>query len=148
MFSVRRATPADIPQWAAMRHALWPEASADELRAEAPVMLADAAQPVFVAESDGKLLGFAEARLRDYAEGCASSPVGYIEAWYVVPEARRHGVGRALVAAAEDWAREQRCTEMASDALIDNALSHTAHRHIGYEEIERIVCFRKSLQPK
>jgi aminoglycoside 6'-N-acetyltransferase I len=53
-----------------------------------------------------------------------------------------------LVAAAEDWAREQRCTEMASDALIDNALSHTAHRHIGYEEIERIVCFRKSLQPK
>jgi aminoglycoside 6'-N-acetyltransferase I len=86
MFSIRRATAADTSQWAAMRPALWPDKSAEELLAEAPAVLADPMQPVFVAESDGKLLGFLEARLRNYAEGCTSSPVGYIEGWYVMPE--------------------------------------------------------------
>lgn len=43
-----------------------------------------AADQVWVAEdASGRLLGFVELSLRPYAEGCASSPVPYIEAWYV-----------------------------------------------------------------
>jgi aminoglycoside 6'-N-acetyltransferase I len=91
---IRRATKADVPEWAAMRHALWPDQPADELRQEAATLVNDDGQPTFVCEQNGKLVGFVEIRLRDYAEGCASSPVGYIEAWYVVSEARRQGVGR------------------------------------------------------
>jgi hypothetical protein len=34
---------------------------------------------------------------------------------------------------------------MASDAELDNQISHAAHRRLGYAEIERIVCFRKLL---
>jgi aminoglycoside 6'-N-acetyltransferase I len=58
---------------------------------------------------------------------------------------RRQGVGRALIQAAEDWARSRGYTEMASDALIDNEVSHASHHALGYKEVERLVMFRKSL---
>jgi aminoglycoside 6'-N-acetyltransferase I len=146
MFAIRIATAGDIAPWALLRAALWPDASPEELRVEAPGMLADDRQAVFVCDANDRLLGFLEARLRDHAEGCTSSPVGYLEGWYVIPEARGRGIGRALAFAAEAWARTQGCTEMASDAVLDNVLSHTMHERIGYEETERIVCFRKSLK--
>lgn len=83
--------------------------------------------------------------MRDYAEGCGSRPVGYLEGWYVIPEARRRGIGRALVEAAEAWARARGCTEMASDTELANRLSQMAHSRLGYEETERLVHYRKSL---
>ena len=74
--------------------------------------------------------------------------VAYLEGWYVVPESRRQGVGRALVSAAEEWARAQGCAEFASDALLDNDVSAVAHRAIGFEETVQIRCFRKVLRPR
>jgi aminoglycoside 6'-N-acetyltransferase I len=91
------------------------------------------------------LLGFAEVSRRPYAEGCETSPVGFLEGWYVVPECRRQGIGRALVAAAEAWARALGCREFASDALVENTLSAAAHRALGFEEVVVIRCFRKGL---
>ena len=101
---------------------------------------------VFVVDrGDGSLAGFVEAGSRPYAEGCDTSPVGYIEAWYIDDDLRRQGYGRALLDAAEDWARQQGYREMASDALLDNEASHRAHEAAGYDEVERIVTFRKLL---
>lgn len=101
---------------------------------------------VFVVDrGDGSLAGFVEAGSRPYAEGCESSPVGYVEAWYIDGDVRRQGYGRALLQAAEDWARTQGYREMASDALLDNEISHRAHTASGYAEVERIVTFRKEL---
>jgi aminoglycoside 6'-N-acetyltransferase I len=101
---------------------------------------------VFVAErGDGSLAGFVEVGARPYADGCGTSPIGYIEAWYVDPDLRRSGYGRALLAAAEAWAHARGYREMASDARIDNDVSHAAHRRAGYAEIDRVVQFRKSL---
>jgi aminoglycoside 6'-N-acetyltransferase I len=79
-------------------------------------------------EDSGTPLGFAELSIRPYAEDCVTDRVAYLEGWYVVPEARGQGVGWALVAAAEQWALAQGCTEFGSDALIDNAVSAAAHR--------------------
>jgi aminoglycoside 6'-N-acetyltransferase I len=90
-------------------------------------------------------VGFAEVSRRAYAEGCETSPVGFLEGWYVVPARRRQGVGRALVAAAEAWARGLGCREFASDTLADNASSTCAHRALGFEEVEVLRCFRKTL---
>jgi aminoglycoside 6'-N-acetyltransferase I len=102
---------------------------------------------IFVAETEaGELAGFADAGLRSYAEGCdVSRPIGYLEGWFVVERYRGRGIGRALVAAAEQWAREQGCREMASDTWIDNEASQRAHERLGYEIVERQVTFRKLL---
>ncbi len=91
------------------------------------------------------LVGFAEVSRRAYAEGCETSPVGFLEGWYVVPERRRQGVGRSLVAAAEAWAWALGCREFASDAVAENTQSTTAHRALGFEEVVVIRCFRKDL---
>ena len=156
MIQVRPITPADAPEWAAMRAALWPEAPEEEHRSEAAAYFGTAIrspgtmpEAVLVAVDTGdpaaKLLGFAELSRRLYAEGCETSPVGFLEGWYVVPERRRSGVGRALVRAAEAWARALGCRDFASDALADNDVSRRAHAALGFEEVVLIRCFRKPL---
>jgi aminoglycoside 6'-N-acetyltransferase I len=102
---------------------------------------------VFVTEAnDGALLGFLEAGLRSHADGCdPSHPVGYVEGWYVVESHRHHGIGAALLRAAEDWARTQGCTEMASDTQVENLLSQCAHAALGFHVAERSILYRKPL---
>ena len=77
--------------------------------------------------------------------GTDSSPVAFLEGIYVAPFARNLGVAKALVQAAEFWARERGCVEFASDAAIENESSHAMHRALGFAETERVVFFRKVL---
>jgi aminoglycoside 6'-N-acetyltransferase I len=102
---------------------------------------------IFVAEAnDGILVGFLEVDLRSHADGCnPSQPLGYIEGWYVAESYCHRGVGKKLLAKAEDWARTHRCVEMASDALIDHDPSQRAHESLGYEVVDRCVHYRKRL---
>src|SRR5215213_11212189 len=130
-----------------MNRALFPGLTleADEAEMRATIARPDAA--VFVIDrGDGKLAGYVEAGERSIADGCESSPVGYIEAWYVDPDLRRSGYGRSLLETAEHWALERGRSEMASDALIDNEISHQAHKRSGYEEVDKVVTYRKSLR--
>jgi aminoglycoside 6'-N-acetyltransferase I len=95
---------------------------------------------------DGRVVGFLELDYRKYAPGCSSSPVPFIEGWYVEPEFQRRGIGRALVDAAIARARAAEDLEIASDAEIENADGVAAHCALGFEEVERVVCFRRSLR--
>ncbi len=137
--------PRDRDEWLRLRLALWPEAGRENLSSELNDFAASQKNAVFVAALDNRLAGFVEASLRDYADGCDTSPVGYVEGWYVDPDARLTGVGRALVAAAENWARGRGCTEMASDTHLENVASQHAHEAIGYAPVEKLVVFRKVL---
>lgn len=130
-----------------MRQALWPDFSPDFLDEEIQEILADLDNlPVFVAvRPDSACGGFVEAAIRPYADGCDTRSVGYIEAWYVDPDLRRQGVGAALIAAVEAWARRRGCQEMASDCLLENQVSLRAHLALGYQEKERLIHFCKKL---
>ena len=144
--NIRRVTHADKTEWLRMRKALWPDQTAEEFAVQSEEILKDPMQPVFVVErSNGKLGGFLEAGTRKYAEGCDTSPVGFIEGWFVDPDLRGQGVGKALVRVAENWARSQGLKEMASDTWLDNEVSIQAHLKMGYEETERLVHFAKKL---
>lgn len=143
---IRRVLAEDKSEWLRMRLALWSDNTAEEALAEMDEFLSDPSAPVFVAvRENGKLGGFLEGGLRKYAEGCDTSPVGYIEGWFVDEDLRGQGVGGALVQAMEAWAHEQGFTEIASDTWLDNETSIRAHLALGYEESERLVHFRKSL---
>ena len=144
---VRTAGAADLDAWVAMRQALWPDSDAGELRDEAQGILRDTADvTAFVADVGGQVVGLVECSLRcEYVNGTLDSPVGFLEAWYVAPEWRGQGIGRALVAAVEAWTLRHGCGELASDALLDNRDSQAAHAACGFEETERVVYFRKAL---
>jgi aminoglycoside 6'-N-acetyltransferase I len=143
MTRIREYRPADRRAYQALREKLWPDCR----DADNDAWFARDDTATFLAERpDGSACGFVEVGSRAYADGCDSSPVGYIEGWWVDADARQRGVGRALIEAAERWARAKGYVEMASDALIDNAVSHASHRALGYEEVERLVVFRKSLR--
>jgi len=147
--NIRPATRADRDEWLRMRLQLYPDSTPDEIdewldNAEHGTLRVGVA--VFVADrGDGRLAGFIELSLRSYAEGCLSTPVAFVEGWYVDSDVRRQGLGAELIRTAERWARARGLTELASDTTIDNAVSRSAHLALGFEEVERQICFRKSL---
>lgn len=142
---IRRATLEDQSEWFKMRKGIWPESPDEDLNYDIDEILASDNDAVFFALVDGRPAGMIEARVREYAEGCETSPVGYMEGWFVYGEFRGTRVAGALVRAAEDWAREKGCTEMASDTWLDNEASIRAHLKQGYFEAERLVHFVKQL---
>lgn len=143
---IRRAVSTDKEEWLRMRCLLWPDTDPGNLASELDSMLKDDDTAVFVAERNGAgLSGLLEAGTRRYADGCDTSPVGYIEGWYVDTDVRGQGIGAALMAEAEDWARDRGLQEMASDAEITNETSLRAHLALGYRETERLVHFAKTL---
>jgi aminoglycoside 6'-N-acetyltransferase I len=148
--TIRALRLRDRPPWLALRQALWPDSSKDELSREQVKILADSKrQRTFVAVGPGgALVGFVEVSLHDYAEGCTTHPVGYLEGWYVKPAWRGSGLGRALVGAAERWARSRGCREFASDSELDNRASRAAHRALGFDEVGAVMLYRKRLGPE
>ena len=100
----------------------------------------------FLAVSDaGEPIGMVAARVRNYAEGAPNLQAPYLEDLWVAPGHRRRGVARALLAAIEEWARQQGYGWLGSDALIDNLDSHRWHSAAGFAEVERLVVFGKDL---
>lgn len=141
---IREYQNTDWDEWRRMDQVLCPDN--DDSEADICALLARPDVAVFIAERpDSSVCGYVEVGIRGYADGCRSSPVAYIEAWYVDPDMRRSGYGRALLEAAETWARGRGYTEMASDARLDNSVSFKAHQSSGYDVVDRIVQFRKSL---
>lgn len=144
---VRPVTISDSEQWIELRCLLWPEASssADVTRYFQKGM------PVpgitLVAESPGGMLGgFAELSVRrEYVEGATTTPVAYLEGLFVLPSLRKKGVARQLIEAAEVWAMEQGCAELASDTELSNEASISLHQACGFTEVERAVAFIKRL---
>lgn len=131
-----------------MRTALWPDAvdehagAVDDYFSGKPSFM----DQIVVCEADnGKLIGFAELRIRNYAEGSSNMAVPYLEGWFVDASYRRQGVGAALIAAAEQWARSLGYSELASDAAINDQRSIKAHVALGFQETDRCVCFLKKI---
>ena len=146
---VRVATVVDAAAWGSMRRALWPDA--DDADREEQLRLAsgpeDRAIALLAVDADsGEAVGFAEASIRrEYVNGTETSPVGFLEGWYVRPEWRASGVGRMLVMAVAAWVRDRGCRELASDTWLDNPASQAAHLGCGFEETERVVNYRMQL---
>jgi aminoglycoside 6'-N-acetyltransferase I len=101
---------------------------------------------LFVAEAEGALRGFVGVGVRPRSEAGTSTPIPHVEAWFVVRGWRRRGVGRALLRAAEKWARDQGFSEIGSDTWANNRRSIRAHHAAGYRTAERLVFFVKPLR--
>jgi aminoglycoside 6'-N-acetyltransferase I len=139
---IRPYEPSDDAEWARMRSVLWPDQTAADMAAWRA--RSDAATLVAV-RADGRLCGFAEVGERAYADGCESTPVAFLEGWYVDADMRRQGLGSALVHAITAWARARGHRELGSDTGLDNRVSQCAHARLGFVEVGRAVLYCKVL---
>ena len=142
--------PDTLPAWLAMRAKLFDDEDPALLDEEVRQIARDGtlkSQPFqcLLAFEGDTLIGFIELTIRSSAEECMSSPVLYIEGWYVDPAHQGKGVGRALMDAAFAWGREHGCIEAASDARPENTGSINAHHALGFEDAGVIQCFRTSI---
>ena len=146
---VRIATSFDIDDWVSLRTQLWDDTGRDAHLAEIDAILAGPPGECIAFldfTDDNRIRGFAEAALRhDHVNGCDTSPVAFLEGIFVCPDDRGCGIARNLVAAVETWAHAQGCSELASDAHLDNLISQTFHQATGFKETDRVVYFRKLL---
>ena len=148
---IRLGIPSDLDVVTGLCAALWPDEPPAEHREHAASILSGKPPStlplvLLVAEVDSEVVGFIEVGLRSHADGCdIRHPVCFIEGWYVEPRVQGRAVGRALMAAAEKWARSQGAFELASDTWIDHEASQRAHAALGFEVVDRCVHFRKSL---
>ncbi|WP_161594617.1 GNAT family N-acetyltransferase [Marimonas lutisalis] len=101
--------------------------------------------PVWVAEHDGRLLGYAAAlrrvQMKFGQRGCELHHLFVDEAW------RGQGVEQALVAAVRDCARGQGCGWMTVGTDPENHAAQRFYRDLGFEEVEsRGMRFRRRLE--
>lgn len=145
---IREATATDRNEWLRMRTELWPDAVGEHQETVNSYFTGNANfvdHVLFCANDAGRLVGFVELRIRNYAEGSGHIEVPYVEGWYVDASSRRLGVGALLIQHAELWAQGLGYAEIASDAEIDNHDSIAAHLSLGFEEVDRSVSFLKKL---
>ncbi len=143
---IRKATVEDAPLVATLAAKLWPHHMVEEMIDDFEETIRNDNNVVFLCYDNDAPIGFAQCGLRhDYVEGTNTSPVGYLEGVFVDTPYRKHGYAKVLLAACEAWAKEQGCTEFASDCEVHNIDSLQFHLNVGFEEANRIICFRKTL---
>ncbi|MBQ7737836.1 MAG: GNAT family N-acetyltransferase [Oscillospiraceae bacterium] len=143
---IRRAKMKDAEALAALAIQMWTGHDPEDLTEEFRRLLMDDEAVCFIKFADDTPAGFAQCQLRhDYVEGTESSPVGYLEGIFVSEGYRKKGYAAELLSECEKWAKEKGCSEFASDCELDNADSLRFHLALGFEEANRIICFRKEL---
>ena len=143
---IKEAKKADGAVLAELALQLWPDNSLLTLREEFEKLTEEADSACFIKYADDNPVGFAQCNLRrDYVEGTGTSPVGYLEGIFILEEYRRRGYAKELLSRCEEWSREKRCPEFASDCELENDDSLKFHMAMGFEEANRIICFTKKL---
>ena len=94
--------------------------------------LADPAQRWLIAQGDDGLIGFAHL----YRVDAASAKLDKL---YVAPEQQRRGVGRALLIAAQDWARAGGCRVLRVRANKANRRALAAYARYGFGMSAEVV---------
>lgn len=126
---VRPATDADSPVLARLLGELGYPAPAAAMTGRLRAMRDDASEAVVAVGDDDVPVGMAcMTTLRALH---ADAPTGYITALVTSSTARGTGVGRALVAAAESWARARGCTKLSVTSAEHRADAHAFYPRCG-----------------
>ena len=143
---IKQADAYDIPGWLQLRVKLWPPTADDDFPKEIMRILQADDHHAFLFLDGSTCVGFIEMSIRKFADGCVTDNVAYVEGIYVEPQYRQQQIASQLLKAGEQWAKEKGCTEMASDAEIENNPCIAFHLKAGFNEVVRPVLFARKLE--
>lgn len=125
---------------------LWTDCSYDEELVNYKNIIDSQSEVCYLIKDKEKYIAFVHLSIRnDYVEGAMDLPIAYMEGIYVKPEYQKKGIAKNLISVAEDWAKQKGFNQIASDTELMNSASIKFHKKIGFEEVERIVCFIKNI---
>lgn len=143
---IKSAVKSDARILAELAIQMWKDSTVMDLEKGFDELIANEKAVCFIKYVDNKAIGFAQCQLRtDYVEGTETSPVGYLEGIFIAEKYRHSGYAKELLIECEKWVKEKNCSEFASDCELDNNDSLNFHIAMGFEEANRIICFRKDL---
>jgi GNAT superfamily N-acetyltransferase len=141
---VREALPAEVERVLGMYEWLFappgslpPRWDADRARAAIAAAIEDPEAVVLVAENRGELLGLCTGYLD--MNSVRFGPRCWVEDLAVSPDHRSQGVGKRLLDAAKDWARDRGATHLELDSGEARADAHRFYEREGPSW--RSVCF-------
>jgi len=142
---IRELHKSDQDMWLVMYRRLFSGHSDKALLAEMDRIFKSGKRSAYVALVGDVPVGFAEYALRDYANGCNSQPVPFLEGVWIDPAYRGQGIAKALVSYLEKKARMAGFTEFGSDVELSNYPSQLMHERLGFEQTEKVIFYRKVL---
>jgi ribosomal protein S18 acetylase RimI-like enzyme len=152
-YVIRAATPADYDQtcavfaelhrfhYEALPHAFRPIDGPALSRADFLDWVTDPDGALFVAESEGRLLGLARCAVRTYEgwSGIVPRRVAHVPSLGVQQEARGTGIGRALMQRVHAWAQERGLAAVELDVWAFNEGALAFYGALGYQTTRRMM---------
>jgi GNAT superfamily N-acetyltransferase len=132
-FAIREASIADASAIAALITQLGYPATSSEISDRLAYWLPDATSVILVAEADGRVVGSLSLHAIPYLE--RTGRWARIESLVIDESARGTGAGRALIAAAEEAARQWNCLTVEVTSSRSRADAHAFYRQMGYSDI-------------
>ena len=144
-FTLRRATDADAEAVASLSRELGYPSDVAVVRSRIAAVSRSLADALIVAVgASGVPLGWLHAHTAQLIEsGFRAEILGLV----VSPDARRAGIGRALVAEAERWAGSLGAEVVAVRSNVAREESHSFYPALGYENTKTQRVYRKRLNP-
>ncbi len=139
---VRRATVADLPRLAELSEQMGYPNAAEAMAARLARLDARGPAAVFVAEHDGRVAGWIHVGEHVTLEG---DPASEIYGLVVDRDARRHGIARALVAAAERWAAARGFAILRVRSNIVRPDSHPFYEGVGFTRTKTQHVYQKKV---
>jgi len=144
--NIINADQSNLKDWVELSIKLFPNHIFEEMYHTYEEFLTTKKEIGFLYQYENELVAFMNLSIRnDYVNGTDTSPVVFIEAIYVLPEYRGQGIARKLLEYANEFAKENEITQIASDCLIENTTSELFHKSCGFTETERVIYFVKTV---
>jgi aminoglycoside 6'-N-acetyltransferase I len=145
-FEIEMLSMTNLLSLTEMSLELWPESDFEEELASWKKIITNSNNYCALAKSSAQYAGFIHITIRnDFVEGADSDKTAYLKGIFVKPENGNKGIANLLFSHGEQWAKSSGLKQLASDTEIRNEISQWFHKKIGFEEVNRIVCFLKNI---
>jgi len=141
----RPARAADAPSIAALVRQLGYDAAPSDVADRLARLLARSDHRFIVAEADGHLLGWVHVELSETVD---TGSLAVIAGLVVERAHRRQGIGAALMAEAEAWARQQGSPLMRLRSSATRTPAHRFYEGLGYANVKTQYSFVKPLDAR